>query len=318
MSSLLGHNDSQIISNVAHLIHGYNIKNVKNATINNTLTSKDVTITNNLNVSGTIKSNTINELTGTDLTINNSAGSKLLLGGNIEVNAGGSGSVSIKGNTTNGDSYFALDRTTDTDNNYLLFRSGGANKFRLQLNTTDNNLSCISYTSGTVGWRVNQANSEFYLPSAYIQNIGATTRTISFQADGRIGYDGSILKCKTNIKDMDSDFIYKLRPVMFNYRKELGKDTYSDTKHYHDLQYGLIAEEVEQVNEELCSYDYKHDEGCKHLERCLDCDCNCKTTRILRTVHYKKLICCLLDQVQKQKITIDSLLMRVTNLEANH
>ena len=46
----------------------------------------------------------------------------------------------------------------------------------------------------------------------------------------------------------------QLNPVSFNYRKKDTDDKYTN-EHYDELFYGLIAEEAELVNKEICTYN---------------------------------------------------------------
>ena len=68
------------------------------------------------------------------------------------------------------------------------------------------------------------------------------------------GLNLGIRESKTNIKQFDSDWLIKLNPVSFNYRKKDEDGKYTD-KHYTELFYGLIAEETELVNKEICTYN---------------------------------------------------------------
>ena len=66
--------------------------------------------------------------------------------------------------------------------------------------------------------------------------------------NGQLGTISSSIKFKENIQDMmdeDSNSIYHLRPVTFNYKSDKEKHR----------QIGLIAEEVEKINKDLVVYD---------------------------------------------------------------
>ena len=87
----------------------------------------------------------------------------------------------------------------------------------------------------------------------------------------------TILPCLTDI-----NWIYSLNPVSFNRRKLNENKEYTDET-YDELEFGLIAEEVEEVIPELCFYD--------------DVDGNLE----LRGVHYRQLITPLVKAVQDLK-----------------
>ena len=68
--------------------------------------------------------------------------------------------------------------------------------------------------------------------------------------DGQLGTINSSRRFKEDIKPMDqaSEDILKLKPVTFHYKNR-------DVKSDHTPQFGLIAEEVEQINRDLVVYD---------------------------------------------------------------
>ena len=138
-------------------------------------------------------------------------------------------------------------------------------------------------------------------PDVYYDTVAGGYRDLYIQSDGKLGYVSSIRNSKTNITDLTNvSWIYDLDPVSFNYkdveevRAEDGtkSEVYADT-HSSELEYGLIAEDVETVNDELVFYN----DGA------------------LAGVHYKKLIVPMLKTIQDQKELIDALTTRVTALE---
>lgn len=141
---------------------------------------------------------------------------------------------------------------------------------------------------------------EVYFPDVYYDTV-TNVRDLYIQSTGKIGYLASIRESKTNITDLtDVSWVYNLDPVSFNYRDlettraEDGtkSETYADT-HNSELEYGLIAEDVETVNDELVFYNGDD----------------------LAGVHYKKLVVPMLKIIQDQKEVIDALTTRVTALE---
>ncbi len=129
----------------------------------------------------------------------------------------------------------------------------------------------------------NAGNNDFKLetdgaitsPRSYSEALGTTRRDLFVRSNGRFGYSSSARRTKKNIVGLTSEsveWIYALNPVEFNYRRQD-----EETKEWLDeaeteLDYGLIAEEVEPINVELCDYDPTPDGG-----------------KELVTVHYKKL-----------------------------
>lgn len=106
--------------------------------------------------------------------------------------------------------------------------------------------------------------------------IGATTKDLYIDSTGLIGVLSSSERFKENIEDMPStSWLHDLRPVTFNYK--------------HDpepLQYGLIAEEVEEINPLLVTYD---------------------DNAQVDGVQYSRLIPALLKEIQELKKEIDLL-----------
>jgi hypothetical protein len=106
---------------------------------------------------------------------------------------------------------------------------------------------------------------------------------------GQLGTVSSSRRYKQDIVDMaaQSEGVFQLRPVTFHYKPEYAKGG-------SPLQYGLIAEEVEKIFPELVQYDNGQVNGVK----------------------YHELPIMLLNEVQKQRATINDLLARLALLEA--
>ena len=145
------------------------------------------------------------------------------------------------------------------------------------------------------------------LPAVYGTAISSPMRDLHIESTGQMGYNPSVRASKINIADNnDVSWLYNLAPKTYNKRKRVSKDTNEWTNEAEsDLQYGLIAEEVESVNSNICFYDV--DES------------NNKT---LAGVTYSQLITPILKAVQDLKSEINilqeenfALRIRLTNLE---
>lgn len=170
--------------------------------------------------------------------------------------------------------------------------------------TTVANTNLYFYTQ--FGQQVNEVarfedDGQIYFPDVYYDSVSGSTRDLYIQSTGKLGYFSSIRESKTNITDLtDVSWVYNLDPISFNYRDiettraEDGTKTeaYADT-YNSELEYGLIAEDVEAINDELVFYNGDN----------------------LAGVHYKKLIVPMLKTIQDQKEAIDALTTRVTALE---
>jgi hypothetical protein len=177
-----------------------------------------------------------------------------------------------------------------------------------------------SLTGSTLGFYVNPTNSgislseagkilsngDFYMNNVYTATVGGTNRDVFVDNTGLIGYVSSFRASKKNIAPIsNADWLHKLNPVTFNYRVKDSTGNYTDSA-YKELEYGLVAEEVETVNPEMVFYD-------------VDSLGNKK----LRGVHYSKLIIPLLAEVKEHKKKLDAqdkiieaLLTRIQKLEA--
>ncbi len=82
------------------------------------------------------------------------------------------------------------------------------------------------------------------MPTVYNHtSTGGTTLYIN--SAGKLGRLTSSIKYKENVFDLESiNWLFNLRPVTFNYKNDVKKE----------LMYGLIAEEVDQINPHIVTY----------------------------------------------------------------
>jgi hypothetical protein len=86
-------------------------------------------------------------------------------------------------------------------------------------------------------------------------NLSTTGRSAVIESSGALGYLVSTRESKANIESIKSiDFINKLNPVQFNYRKKDNINNVFTDEIYKNITYGFIADEVEKVNKELVFY----------------------------------------------------------------
>jgi hypothetical protein len=108
-------------------------------------------------------------------------------------------------------------------------------------------------TSNTERMRIFASGNVRFSSQVY-NNTVASPRTLYIASDGELGGISSIRASKTNIEQLDSNWLMQLNPVSFNYRKKDEYGKYTD-EYYDELFYGLIAEETELVNKEICTYN---------------------------------------------------------------
>ncbi len=129
--------------------------------------------------------------------------------------------------------------------------------------------------------------------------VGATNRDVFVDNAGVVGYVSSTRESKTNIENLqNTDWLYALNPVTFNYRKRDDNGEYTDEID-GDIQYGMIAEDVEQIRPDLCFYD--EIDGEQHL----------------RGIQYSKLVPVMLKAMQQLKTQLDEAKAEIDTLKGN-
>jgi hypothetical protein len=95
-------------------------------------------------------------------------------------------------------------------------------------------------------------------------NYSVSGRAVYVNSGGVVGYNASTRESKSNINSLqDISWIHNLNPVTFNKRKKDNEGNYTDEV-YDELDYGLIADEVEKINTDFVFYDTDKD-GIKKL-----------------------------------------------------
>jgi Chaperone of endosialidase len=159
-------------------------------------------------------------------------------------NTGGEGNTADGGNalfsnitgyTNTAIGAHALGSNTTGSNNTALGFGAGGNV------TTASNVICI----GTTG--ANQSNSCFIGQIFGATSSGGTA--VFINSDGKLGSTTSSRRFKDEIKPMDkaSEALFALKPVTFRYKKGIDPRGLP--------QFGLVAEDVEEVNPELVVRD---------------------------------------------------------------
>ena len=152
------------------------------------------------------------------------------------------GFVNFRGGTGRGGMYdYATISGSGTDYGNTLFAETGYNIYFCPNGSTTKRMT------------INTAGNIIFSGQVYGNTVGSP-RTLYIQSDGEIGGISSIEKSKKNINSFDTDWLMKLKPVSFNYRKKDEEGNYTE-EHYEELFYGLIAEESELVNKEICTYN---------------------------------------------------------------
>jgi hypothetical protein len=186
-----------------------------------------------------------NTATGFGALQNNTTGSRNTANGTTALSQNTTGD----NNTANGDS--ALNSNT------IGFNNTAIGNIALLNNTTGNNNIALGANAGldvttannviAIGSRGANASNSCFIGSIFGAQVGNDAVPVSIDSLGKLGTMTSSRRFKTEIKPIDdtSESILALKPVTFHYK--------SDTA--HTPQFGLIAEEVAEVNPELVVRD---------------------------------------------------------------
>jgi len=312
-----------------NIASGATITDFTSTGIDDNATSTAITIDSSERVGiGTASPNGILELKSTGntnffITAGNTSASQVVLGDTDDIDVGkiayshnvnsmefivnasermriiSNGSVGI--GTTSPDAPLHIEATNAS---MLLSNSGKSQYFRIQNNETDD---ALVFNANDTNERM-RINSSGHVIAPNLNTTGSTSNRypLYWVHTGTTGsiepYTGSIRAMKTDINDMSSvDWIYSLTPRSFKFRDyetdEDGNRTYLETtNNLPNIEYGLIAEEVNEVN------------GSDYI---LDKDENNNVKGVL----YHNLVPILLKALQEQKTKNIELEARITALE---
>jgi hypothetical protein len=147
----------------------------------------------------------------------------------------------------------------DSSGNLLVGTTSSAARITAKAATSDNSgyVTYMDDSAGTLMFYVR--NDGVFLTGAkaaspYNNNVGAV-RTLMVTSSGVLGYNASTRNTKINIASLtDVNWLFNLEPVSFNYREKDDDNNYTDVAKA-DVHYGLIAEDAEIVNKDLCFYN---------------------------------------------------------------
>ena len=187
---------------------------------------------------------------------------------------------------------------SSNDSGALGWEDGSNNKrASIRCSTSNDGLQFTTGTNDDLRLQI-LSNGRLEAYHVYSTAIGGSTRDVHIEDGGQMGYISSIRESKENISLLNNvDWLYQLQPSSFNYKKRDRDGEYTG-EISTELEYGLIAEDVEPIAPELCFYDEVEGE----ME--------------LRGIHYKKLIVPLLKALQEANAKITTLETKVAALEA--
>jgi len=124
--------------------------------------------------------------------------------------------------------------------------------------------------------------------------VGTTNRDVFVDDAGKVGYTTSTRASKTEIQELtDISWIYQLNPVSFKFRKRDENGEYTEETD-GDIQYGMIAEDVQPIRPDICFYD------------------EVDGRQELRGIQYSKLTVVLLKAIQELRAELTALKAQVT------
>jgi hypothetical protein len=181
----------------------------------------------------------------------------------------------------------ALGSNTSGSGNISLGNNSG-----IQISSGSNNIYLASAGFNNESGTIRIGDNALHVGTVIAGIANATTIggvQVFINSGGRMGTTTSSARFKEDVRDMasESDGLMRLRPVAFRYKPELDPDGLP--------QYGLIAEEVAKVYPDLVTCD---DEGRE------------------QSVRYQFLVPMLVNEIQKDRKTIEELKARLDRLES--
>jgi hypothetical protein len=253
------------------------------------------------------------QVTGFVLGMDPHLGANTAVGFEALANVTGSATGDNAANTACG--YQALSNLADGDSNVVIgFQAG------IDLTVGDGNVAVgpqagIGLTSGDGNIFIGEffgAGSSTESFHTYIGNINSTdvsggdTDTVTVDLNtGLLGHLTSSRRYKEDIKPMDkaSEALYRLQPVSYRYKKEIGR-TQSRT-------FGLIAEEVAKVNPDLVARDAHGQVEAVHYEMVNTMLLNEFLKAHRKMQEQQKEINALTAQLKEQKVQIQKVIAQV-------
>ena len=157
--------------------------------------------------------------------------------------------------------------------------------------TADGNFIVGGTSSGAASAVTLRADGVIIAPQVYSTAVSASLRDLQIDSSGFFGFSTSTRATKDNIEPLtDVSWLLNLEPVSFN-RK------ITETEVSTETEYGLVADDVESVNANICFYD------------------ETENGKELVGITYSKLITPILKLVQEQQTLIESLTDRIAALE---
>lgn len=210
----------------------------------------------------------------------------------------------------------------------VVYKNSGVDRFQIRCSGTEtgsNTGSDLFFlarddagTGVIVGLKITRATGVLTALPTYSNAITTSVRDLQIDSSGNLGYVVSARKHKHKIRPIKETnrFIAKLRklnPVRYRYKVDGDGDGVVDDLLTH---YGFVAEEVEEVFPELCSYDIVPDEGAEIIrDERGKLDPSVPTHKEIATLNYSEMHAIAIAGLQHALDKIDELETKVARLE---
>lgn len=260
----------------------------------NTASGRSALLSNNTGKGNTASGSSalVSNTTGND---NTASGLNVLFSntvGSFNVATGGSAlTANTTGNSNTAIGNAALESNSTGNVNIAIGAGAGSNLTVGNTNIMIGNPG-VAGESGII--RIGSAQTKAFMAGIRGNTTGATDAiTVVIDSNGELGTVSSSRSAKDDIADMNdaSAMLSQLRPVTFRYKAH-GSGRSVDAR---PLQYGLIAEEVNEVAPELVARNAQGE---------------------IETVFYQHLTPMLLNEFQKQQARINALERELANIRA--
>jgi hypothetical protein len=177
-----------------------------------------------------------------------------------------------------------------TGNNNIMVGFNAGSNLTADSNNIEIGSTGVTGDSGVIRIGTSGSQGKAFITGIRGVTTGGSAVTVVIDSNGQLGTVSSSRRFKEDIHDMGeaSDGLMRLRPVTYRYRQAMADGS-------KPLEFGLIAEEVDEVYPELVA---RNRDG------------------QIETVQYYKLDAMLLNELQKQRRTIEALESRLATLEA--
>lgn len=182
----------------------------------------------------------------------------------------------------------------------------------------DSGVSQGSPVSFNTGFQMSCTDGSILFPQVF--NDTVTGLALFIDATGKIGLSSSLLEHKMNIKSItDGSILYALTPKSFNRKKQDKSGKFLEIPDENTM-YGFIAEEVCDIDENLCVWDryerIKEDEEIPEGKETHIYDDRLikRDIKKLRGINYDNITALLVKVVKQQKNTIDIMALNINTL----